>query len=159
LTQFEFGISAKWLELLKEIAPKITWVTVIRDPTARSGGQLGAIQAVAPSLGIDVRPIDAGDSDAIERDLAAFSRDGGLVVTSSRLARGHRDTIIALAARYRLPAIYAFRVYVSGGGLMAYGPDAINPFRRSYVDRILKGEKPADLPVQACSISGSRTYS
>jgi putative ABC transport system substrate-binding protein len=153
-TQFEFGISAKWLELLKEIAPKITWVAVIRDPTARSGGgQLGAIQAVAPSLGVDVRPIDGGDSDAIERDLAAFSRDanGGLVVTSSRLARGHRDTIIALAARYRLPAIYAFRVYVSGGGLMAYGPDATDPYRRaaSYVDRILKGEKPADLPVQA----------
>jgi ABC-type uncharacterized transport system substrate-binding protein len=153
-TQFEFGSSAKWLELLKEIAPQIIRVAVIRDPTARSGGgQLGAIQAVAPSLRVDVKPIDAEDSGAIERDLAAFARDanGGLIVTSSRLARVHRDMIIALAARYRLPAIYSFRVYVSGGGLMAYGPDAISPYRRAatYVDRILKGEKPADLPVQA----------
>jgi putative ABC transport system substrate-binding protein len=153
-TQFEFGISAKWLELLKEIAPGIKRVAVIRDPTARSGGgQLGAIQAVAPTLGVDVKPIDAGDVDAIEHDLAEFSRDtkGGLIVTSSRLARIHRDVIIGLAARLRLPAIYAFRVYVAGGGLMVYGPDATHPYRRaaSYVDRIFKGEKPADLPVQA----------
>jgi putative ABC transport system substrate-binding protein len=153
-TQFEFGISAKWLELLKEIAPGITRVAVIRDPTARSGGgQLGAIQAVAPSLGVDVKPVDVEDADAIERDLMAFSRDakGGLIVTSSRLARVHRELIIALAARYRLPAIYAFRVYFASGGLMAYGPDSTNPYRRAagYVDRILKGEKPADLPVQA----------
>jgi len=153
-TQFEFGISAKWLELLKEIAPGIKRVAVIRDPTARSGGgQLGAIQAVAPSLGVDVKPIDAGDLDAIEHDLAEFSHDtkGGLIVTSSRLARIHRDVIVGLAARLRLPAIYAFRVYVAGGGLMVYGPDAIHPYRRaaSYVDRIFKGEKPADLPVQA----------
>jgi putative tryptophan/tyrosine transport system substrate-binding protein len=153
-TQFEFGISAKWLELLKEIAPKITRVAVIRDPTARSGGgQLGAVQAIAPSLGIDVRPIDAADTDAIERDLSAFARDanGGLIVTSSRLARTHREMIIALAARLRLPATYAFRVYVAEGGLMSYGPDNTTPYRRaaSYVDRILKGEKPAELPVQA----------
>jgi putative ABC transport system substrate-binding protein len=153
-TQFEFGISAKWLELLKEVAPSITRVAVIRDPTARSGGgQLGAIQAVAPSLGVDVRPIDAGDIEAIKRDLMAFSREtnGGLIVTSSRLARIHRDVIIALAAQHRLPAIYAFHVYVTGGGLLAYGPDATNPYRRAadYVDRILKGEKPSDLPVQA----------
>ncbi len=153
-TQFEFGISAKWLELLKEVAPSIARVAVIRDPTARSGGgQLGAIQAVAPSLGVDVKPIDAGDIDAIKRDLMAFSRErnGGLIVTSSRLARIHRDVIIALAAQHRLPAIYAFHVYVTGGGLMAYGPDATNPYRRAadYVDRILKGEKPSDLPVQA----------
>jgi putative tryptophan/tyrosine transport system substrate-binding protein len=153
-TQFEFGISAKWLELLREIAPTITRVAVIRDPTARSGGgQLGAVQAMAPSLGVDVKPIDAEDSAAIEHDLTEFSRDanGGLIVTSSRLARAHRDVIIALAARFRLPAIYAFRVYVTSGGLMAYGPDNTTPYRRAanYVDRILKGEKPADLPVQA----------
>jgi putative ABC transport system substrate-binding protein len=109
-TQFEFGISAKWLELLKEIAPTTTRVAVIRDPTARSGGgQLGAVQAMAPSLGVDVKPIDAEDSAATEHDLTEFSRDagGGLIVTSSRLARAHRDVIIALAARSRLPAIYA----------------------------------------------------
>jgi putative ABC transport system substrate-binding protein len=109
-TQFEFGISAKWLELLREIAPTITRVAVIRDPTARSGGgQLGAVQAMAPSLGVDVKPIDAEDSAATEHDLTEFSRDagGGLIVTSSRLARAHRDVIIALAARSRLPAIYA----------------------------------------------------
>jgi putative ABC transport system substrate-binding protein len=153
-TQFEFGISAKWLELLKEIAPGITRVAVIRDPTSRSGGgQLGAIQAVAPSFGIDVRPVDAEDADAIRRALTELSRDAksGLIVTSSRLARVHRELIIALAARHNLPAIYAFRVYVADGGLMAYGPDATTPYRRAagYVDRILKGEKPADLPVQA----------
>jgi putative ABC transport system substrate-binding protein len=153
-TQFEFGISAKWLELLKEIAPKITRVAVIRDPTARSGGgQLGAIQAVAPSLSVDVKPIDAADKDAIERDLTEFAREtnGGLIVTSSRLARAHRELIIALAARLRLPAIYAFRVYVAEGGLMSYGPDNTTPYQRAagYVDRILKGEKPAELPVQA----------
>jgi putative ABC transport system substrate-binding protein len=153
-TQFEFGISAKWLELLKEIAPGVKRVAVIRDPTARSGGgQLGAIQAVAPSLGVDVKPIDAGDLEAIERDLMEFSRapNGGLIVTSSRLARIHRDVIVGLAARLRLPAIYAFRVYVAEGGLMVYGPDATNPYRRAatYIDRIFKGEKPADLPVQA----------
>jgi len=153
-TQFEFGISAKWLELLKEIAPDIGRVAVIRDPTSRSGGgQLGAIQAAAPKFGIDVKPIDAEDPEAIRRSVMEFSRDtkGGLIVTTSRLARIHRELIIALAARHRLPAIYAFRVYAAGGGLMAYGPDATNPYRRAagYVDRILKGEKPADLPVQA----------
>jgi ABC-type uncharacterized transport system substrate-binding protein len=153
-TQFEFGISAKWLDLLKEIAPKITRVAVIRDPAARSGGgQLGAIQGVAPSLGVDVKPIDPEDAVAIERDLAEFSRvpNSGLIVTSSRLARVHRELILRLAVRHRLPAIYAFRLYASSGGLMSYGPDAIGPYRRaaSYVDRILKGEKSADLPVQA----------
>jgi putative ABC transport system substrate-binding protein len=152
-TQFEFGISAKWLDLLKEMAPTITRVAVIRDPTARSGGgQLGAIQGVAPSLGMDVKPIDPEDPVAIERDLAEFSHvpNGGLIVTSSRLARVHRELILRLAARHRLPAIYAFRLYASGGGLMSYGPDAIGPYRRaaSYVDRILKGEKSADLPAQ-----------
>jgi putative ABC transport system substrate-binding protein len=115
-TQFEFGISAKWLELLKEIATGVKRVAVIRDPTARSGGgQLGAIQAVAPSLGVEVIPIDAEDVDLIERDLKVLSRDtqGGLIVTSSRLARAHRTRIIALAARHRLPAVYAFRIYVA----------------------------------------------
>ena len=153
-TQFEFGISAKWLELLKEIAPGTVRVAVIRDPTARSGGgQLGAIQAMAPSLGVELRPIDPTDSEAIGRGLAALAGEpsGGLVVTTSRLARAHREQIIALAARYRLPAIYPFRVYVAGGGLAFYGPDAMDPYRRAagYVDRILKGEKPGDLPVQA----------
>jgi putative ABC transport system substrate-binding protein len=153
-TQFEFGISAKWLELLKEIAPTVTRVLVVRDPTARTGGgQLGAIQAVAPSLGVDVRPVDPHNPDDIERAISAMAGDakGGLIVTTSRLARVHRELIVNLAARHRLPAIYAFRVYVAGGGLMFYGPDAIDPYRRaaSYVDRILKGEKPADLPVQA----------
>lgn len=153
-TQFEFGISAKWLELLKDIAPAIASVAVIRDPSARSGGgQLGAIQAVAPSLRVDVKPVDAGDREDIERKLVEVSRDGkaGLIVTSSRLARAHRDLIVDLAARNRLPAIYAFRVFVADGGLMAYGPDATTPYRRAagYIDRILKGEKPANLPVQA----------
>jgi putative tryptophan/tyrosine transport system substrate-binding protein len=153
-TQFEFGISAKWLELLKEIAPAVTRVAVIRDPTARTGGgQLGAIQAVAPSLGVDVRPVDPHNPDDIERGISAIASDakGGLIVTSSRLARAHRQLIVDLAARHRLPAIYAFRVYAAAGGLMFYGPDATDPYRRaaSYVDRILKGEKPADLPVQA----------
>jgi putative ABC transport system substrate-binding protein len=153
-TQFEFGISAKWLELLKQIAPELTRVAVIRDPTARSGGgQLGAIQASAPSFGVEVLPIDPQDAETIERGLMAFSADmkTGLIVTSSRLARLHRQLIVSLAARNRLPAIYAFRVYVAEGGLSFYGPDAIEPYRRAanYVDRILKGEKPADLPVQA----------
>ena len=153
-TQFEFGISAKWLELLKEIAPTVTRVLVIRDPTARTGGgQLGAIQAVAPSLRVDVKPVDPHNRDDIERAISAIAGDakGGLIVTSSRLARVHRELIVNLAARHRMPAIYAFRVYVAGGGLMFYGPDATDPYRRaaSYVDRVLKGEKPADLPVQA----------
>src|SRR5207248_10219852 len=153
-TQFEFGISAKWLELLKEMAPAITRVAVIRDPTARTGGgQLGAIQAVAPSLGVDVRPVDPHETDDIKRGLAAIGGDpnSGLIVTSSRLARVHRELIVTLAARHRLPAICAFRVYVAAGGLSFYGPDATDPYRRAagYVDRILHGEQPADLPVQA----------
>ena len=154
-TQFEFGISAKWLELLKELAPMVSRVAVIRDPTARTGGgQLGAIQAVAPSLRVEVRPVDPDNPDDIDRALSAHAgagSGGGLIVTSSRLARVHRELIIALAARHRLPAIYAFRVYVAGGGLMSYGSDALEPYRRAagYIDRILRGEKPAELPVQA----------
>jgi putative ABC transport system substrate-binding protein len=153
-TQFEFGLSAKWLELLKEIAPAMTRVAVIRDPTARTGGgQLGAIQAVAPSLGIELTPIDPHEPDEMERALVAFAsdRNSGVVVTTSRLARAHRDIIIALAERYRLPAVYPFRIYVADGGLVSYGPDSTDPYRRAarYIDRILKGEKAADLPVQA----------
>jgi putative tryptophan/tyrosine transport system substrate-binding protein len=153
-TQFEFGISAKWLELLKELAPGILRVAVIRDPTARGGGgQLGAIQAVAPSLRVELSPIDPIDPETIERGLAAFSgeKQGGLIVTTSRLARVHRDLIISLANRHRLPAIYPFRVYPADGGLISYGPSSIEPYRRAagYVDRIFKGEKPAEMPVQA----------
>ena len=153
-TQFEFGLSAKWLELLKEIAPAITRVAVIRDPTARTGGgQLGAIQAVAPSLGVELTPIDPHEPDEMERALVAFASDtrSGLAVTTSRLARAHRDIIVALAGRHRLPAVYPFRVYVADGGHVSYGPDSTDPYPRAagYIDRILKGEKAADLPVQA----------
>jgi len=153
-TQFEFGLSAKWLEMLKQIAPAITRVGVIRDPAARSGGgQLGAIQVAAPTFHVELRPIDPRDAGEIEQGLTALSHEpnAGLIVTTSRLARVHRGLIISLAARYRVPAIYAFRVFVSDGGLMCYGPDSVEPYRRaaSYVDRILKGEKPSGMPVQA----------
>jgi putative ABC transport system substrate-binding protein len=153
-TQFEFGISAKWLELLKEAAPNVNPVAVVRDPTARSGGgQLGAIQGLAASLGMEIRPIDPNEAGAIEHDLGEFARipNGGLIVTSSRLARVHRELFLTLADRFRLPAVYAFRVYVEEGGLLSYGPDAVAPYRSAatYVDRILKGEKAQNLPVQA----------
>lgn len=152
-TQFEVGIAAKWLEILKQIAPGIRRVAVVRDPTARSGGgQLGAIQAVAPGLGVELGPVDPESTEAIERGLAPFPRDltGGLIVTTSRLARAHRDFIVSLAAQYRLPAIYPFRVYVETGGLASYGADTIEPYRRAaaYADRILRGEKAGKLPVQ-----------
>jgi putative tryptophan/tyrosine transport system substrate-binding protein len=152
-TQFEYGISAKWLEVLKEIAPRVTRAAVIRDPTASSGGgQLGALQGVAPAAGVEVSPIDARDAGGIERAVTAFARtsNSGLIVTSSRLAALHRNLIITLAARHRLPAVYPYRFYVAGGGLISYGPDLIDEYRRAagYVDRILRGEKPADLPVQ-----------
>jgi putative ABC transport system substrate-binding protein len=151
---FEFGMSGKWLELLKQIAPRVTQAAVIRDSTQGSGTiQFGAIQAVAPSFGVDVRPIDARNIDEIERGITAFAREsnGGLIVTGSALAVVHRDLIITLAARHRLPAVYSFRYDVISGGLVSYGADTIDPYRRAagYVDRILKGEKPADLPVQA----------
>ena len=153
-TQFEYGISAKWLELLKEIAPNMTRAAVLRDPTIPEGiGQFAIIQAVAPSLGVELRPVDVRDAGEIERAIAAFatSANGGLIVPASGLANVHRELIIALATRHRLPAVYPFRFYVTGGGLISYGPDSIDPHRRaaSYVDRILRGEKPADLPVQA----------
>jgi putative tryptophan/tyrosine transport system substrate-binding protein len=151
---FEYGISGKWLELLKEIAPRLTRAAVLRDPAlASGGGQLGAIQSVAPSLGVELNPVNVRNADEIERAITAFAREpnGGLIVTGSALAAAHRDVIIALAARYRLPAVYPQRFYVTGGGLISYGPDTVDPFRRAavYVDRILKGEQPGDLPVQA----------
>ena len=152
--QFEYGLSAKWLELLKEIAPGVTRAAVLRDPTITAGiGQFAAIQSVAPSLGVEVSPIDVRDAGEIERAVTAFARcpNGGLIVTASASAASHRDLIITLAARHKLPAVYSDRFYVAGGGLISYGPDLVDQYRRAagYVDRILKGEKPADLPVQA----------
>jgi putative ABC transport system substrate-binding protein len=153
-TNFEYGISAKWLELLKQVAPAMTRTAVIRDPEAALGvGQLGALQAVAPSFGVELSPVDVHQAAEIERALAAFARaaNGGLIVTASALANRHRDLIITLAAQHALPAVYSDRIFVTAGGLISYGPDRVDQFRRaaSYVDRILKGEKPADLPVQA----------
>ena len=152
-TNFEFDISAKWLEILKQIAPRMTHTAVLRDPANASGtGQFGAIQAVAPSFGVEVSPLSLHDPGEIERGLTAFGREsnGGLIVTPSSLAIVHRKLIITLAARLRLPAIYPFRYFVTDGGLISYGPDVVDQYRRAsgYVDRILKGEKPADLPVQ-----------
>jgi putative tryptophan/tyrosine transport system substrate-binding protein len=152
-TTFKYSLSGKWLELLKQIAPHVTRAAVVRDSSGPSGiGQFGAIQTAAPSLGIEVSPVSVRDADEIERAVAAFSRssNGGLIVTGSALAVVHRDLIITLAGRYKLPAVYFQRLFVAGGGLISYGPDFIDQYRRaaSYVDRILKGEKPADLPVQ-----------
>ena len=154
LTIYEYEISAKWLDLLKEIAPQLTRVAVLRDAAIPSGiGQWAVIQAAARSFGVDVQPVGVRDTGEIERAVAAFalSSNGGMIVTSSTLAGVHRKLIIALAARHRLPAVYCFRYYATSGGLLSYGPDTTDQFRRaaSYVDRILKGEKPADLPVQA----------
>jgi putative ABC transport system substrate-binding protein len=152
-TTFEYSNSGKWLELLKEIAPHVTRAAVIRDPLTSGTGQFGAIQAVASSLGVELRPVDVRDAGEIERAVAAFARqpNGGLIVSASGLAQSHRTLIITLAARHRLPAVYSYPLFVTNGGLIAYGPDTIEPYRRAagYVDRILKGEKPADLPVQA----------
>ena len=151
---FEYGLSGKWLELLKQIVPGVTRVAVLRDPAIASGiGQFAAVQAAAPSLGVELSPIDARDAPEIERAVTAFARSGnsGLIVTPSPGANRHRDLIATLAARHRLPAVYGTRQYVAAGGLISYGPDLIDQYRRAagYVDRILKGEKPADLPVQA----------
>jgi putative tryptophan/tyrosine transport system substrate-binding protein len=153
-TNFEYGMSGKWLELLKEIAPGVKRVAVLRDASLAAGtGQFGAIQAVAPSLGIEVSPINVTAAAEIERGVTSFagSRNGGLIVTQSALALTHQQLIIALAARHQLPAIYINRIWTAAGGLLAYGAEPADQFRRaaSYVDRILKGEKPADLPVQA----------
>ncbi|MFZ1952956.1 MAG: ABC transporter substrate-binding protein [Pseudolabrys sp.] len=151
---FEFSVSGKWLELLKQIAPNVTRVAVLRDPALSIGiGQFSAIQSVASSSGIEVNPVSVRDAGEIERAVAAFARasNGGLIVTASPLAVVHRDLIVRLAARHKLPAVYYERFYAAAGGLISYGPDLIDQYRRAatYVDRILKGEKPADLPVQA----------
>jgi ABC-type uncharacterized transport system substrate-binding protein len=152
--QFEYGLSGKWLELLKQIAPGVTRAAILRDPTSPTGtGQFGAIQSVAPALGVEVSPLGMSDPREMERVVAAFARapNGGLIVTGSALAQLHRDLIISLAARHKLPAIYFERFFVTAGGLISYGPDLVDQFRRAadYVNRVLKGEKPADLPVQA----------
>jgi len=151
---FEYGLSGKWLELLKEIAPGVTRVAVLRDSAISGGtGQFGAIQSVASSLRVEVNPIHVRDAGEIERAIAAFahSPNGGLIVTASGLAIVHRELIVTLAARHKLPAVYYYRFFVTDGGLVSYGPDPHDQYRRAagYVDRILKGEKPADLPVQA----------
>jgi putative ABC transport system substrate-binding protein len=151
--QFEYGISGKWLELLKQIAPGVTRAAILRDPAISAGiGQFGAIQAVAPSLGVEVSPVNVRDADEIERAVADFARspNGGLIITGSALAIVHRHLIITLAAKHRLPAVYFQRTLVDDGGLISYGADVLDQYRRAagYVDRILKGEKPADLQVQ-----------
>ena len=151
---FEYGISGKWVELLKEIAPRVTRVAVLRDPTVAHGtGQLGAIQSAASQLGVEFRPVGLHDAKEIERGITDFARgsNGGLIVTAGTRARDHVELIIGLAAQHRLPAVYFNRLFVEAGGLISYGADTIDPFRRAanYLDRILKGEKPADLPVQA----------
>ena len=155
-TAFEYSISGKWLELLKELAPNLTRVVVLREPSIGSGiGQFAAIQtmASASSAGVELSVVDPTDASGIERALAAFAREpnGGVILTASTSTAAHRNSIISLANRYRLPTVYAFRYFVVDGGLASYGPDTIDGYRRAaaYVDRILKGEKPADLPVQA----------
>ena len=152
--QFEYSLTAKWLELLKQIAPGVTRAAVLRDAAVAAGiGQFAVIQSVAPSVGVEVSPINGRDASEIERAIAAFARtsNGGLIVTASALAGVHRDLLITLAARHKLPAVYSNRVAVTGGGLISHGADLVDQYRRAagYVDRILKGEKPADLPVQA----------
>jgi putative ABC transport system substrate-binding protein len=151
---FEFGSSGKWLELLKEIAPATKRVAVLRDATLALGhGQLGAIQSVAPSFGVELRPVGVADANEIERGITALAREpnGALIAAVGPGTIRHRGAIIGLAARHKLPAIYPYRFFANEGGLVSYGPDTIEPYRRAagYVDRILKGEKPADLPVQA----------
>jgi ABC-type uncharacterized transport system substrate-binding protein len=151
---YEYGMSAKWLELLKEIVPLLKLAAVLRDPGIASGvGQYAVIQGAAPAFGVELRAVGVGDAGEIERAITAFARssNGGLIVTGSPLTAVHRDLIIALAARHRLPAVYPFRYFAASGGLISYGPNTTDPYRRAagYIDRILKGEKPADLPVQA----------
>jgi putative ABC transport system substrate-binding protein len=153
-TPFEYGISAKWLELLKQIDPRVVRGGVLRDPANPTGiGLLAAMQGVAPSFGVELLPISVRGPGEIENGVAAFARgpNGGLIVALSGVTIRYRGLINTLAARHQLPAIYPYRYFVTDGGLMSYGPDSIDPFRRaaSYVNRILKGEKPADLPVQA----------
>ena len=152
--QFEYSLSGKWLELLKEVAPGVTRAAVLRDAALSGGiGQFAVIQSVAPTLGLDVSPVNVRDVREVERSIADFARfgKGGLIVTASALAASYRDLIISLAAQYKLPAVYFVRPFVAAGGLISYGPNVPDQFRLAagYVDRILKGEKPADLPVQA----------
>jgi putative tryptophan/tyrosine transport system substrate-binding protein len=152
--QFEYSLSGKWLELLKQIAPGVTRVSVVWDPNIPPGiGQFAVIQSVAPSFGVELRPVNVRDAAEIEHGIAGFARssNGGLIVTASALAVVHRDLIVKLAAKHNLPAVYFQRQFVDDGGLISYGSDWVDQYRRaaSYVDRILKGEKPADLPVQA----------
>jgi putative ABC transport system substrate-binding protein len=151
---FDYGLAAKWVELLKQIDPTITRVAVLRDPDLTVGiGQFAVIQYVAPSVGMEVSAINMRDAREIEQDIAKFasSPNGGLILTGSALAVVHRDLVVGLAAKYKLPAVYHRRYFVAGGGLMSYGPEIEEQFRGAarYVDRILKGDKPADLPVQA----------
>ena len=151
---FEYSLSGKWLELLKQIMPRVTRATVVRDPTLTSGtAQLAAIQIVAPSFGVELSPVNVRDADEVERAIAASAREpnGGLIVTGSGTATLHRDLIITLAARHNVPAVYPYRFFATAGGLVSYGTDRLDQYRQAagYVDRILKGEKPADLPVQA----------
>jgi putative tryptophan/tyrosine transport system substrate-binding protein len=151
---FDYSLSTKWLELLKEVAPGVKRAAVLRDPTISSGpAQFGVIQAAAPSVGVEVSPVNVHDASEIERGVTAFARsgNGGLIVTGSPLSLVHRELIIALSARHKLPAIYFLRAFVTDGGLISYGPNVPDQARRAagYVDRILKGEKPGDLPVQA----------
>jgi putative ABC transport system substrate-binding protein len=153
-TIFEYGISAKWLELLKEMAPGVKRAAVLRDAAITAGiGQWGAIQTAAPLLGLEISPINLRDAKEMERGVAAFARspNSGLIVTGSALTLVHRQLIIAMAARHKLPAVYHRRLMVTDGGLISFGPDIVESYQRAagYVDRILKGEKPADLPVQA----------
>ena len=153
-TSYEYSLSGKWLDLLKEIAPDVKRVAVLRDPAVSAGtGQFGAIQTAAPSFGVELTPINVHAAAEIGRAAAAFAGagNGGMIVTTSAQVLAHRDLIIALAARHKLPAVYYARFWVTGGGLASYGPDYVEQYRRAagYVDRILKGEKPADLPVEA----------
>ena len=152
-TVFEYGMSGKWVELLKQTAPGVARAVVLRDPAQPTGiAQLAAMHSVAPSVGVELTPVGTRDPEEIERGIATFLRggNGGLIVTTGTQAIRHRDLIIALASRHRLPAVYPYRFFVTGGGLMCYGPDPTDLYRRAagYVDRILKGEKPADLAVQ-----------
>ena len=155
-TSYDYGVGAKYLQLLKEIAPNVTRAAVLRDPNVTAGlGAWAAIQSVSPTVAIEVSPVNVDDTGEIERALAAFARspNGGLIVTGSALTLLHRDLIIALAARHRLPAVYYDRYYVFAGGLISYGANSVDEYRRAatYVDRILKGEKPSDLPVQVAT--------
>jgi putative tryptophan/tyrosine transport system substrate-binding protein len=152
-TSPEYGFAGKWVELIKEIAPGAARVAVLRDATSSSGiGYLGAVQLAASSFGMELTPVGITDAGEIERGVTAFARgsNGALIVTGNTLTMVHRELIVTLAARHRLPAVYALPLFANAGGLISYGPDSIDPYRRAagYVDRVLKGEKPADLPVQ-----------